>query len=125
MRGIKSREENKWKRLAAFFALLLVFGFLLNSLKNVYQKKVEAQKLLAQMEDDKAKLEKRDQFLKESITELGTPEGVNFEIRQKLNVAGAGESVAVIVNEPQPATTSAVQISSWQKIKDFFIELFN
>ena len=125
MRGIKSREENKWKRLAAFFALLLVFGFLLNSLKNVYQKKVEAQKLLAQMEDDKAKLEKRDQFLKESITELGTPEGVNFEIRQKLNVAGAGESVAVIVNEPQPATTSAVQISSWQKIKDFFIGLFN
>jgi cell division protein FtsB len=124
MRGIKSRGENKWKRLATFFALLLVFGFLLNSLKNVYQKKIEAQKLLTQMEGDKAKLEERDQFLKESIAKLGTPEGVNFEIRQKLNVAGAGESVAVIVDEQQPTSTPASQISAWQKIKVFFINLF-
>ncbi len=124
MRGIKSRGENKWKRLAAFLALLLIFGFLLNSVKNVYQKKIEAQKLLVQMEEEKTKLEERDQFLKESLASLSTSEGMNFEIRQKLNVAQAGERVAVIVDEGQPATTSSANISSWQKIKDFFAELF-
>ncbi len=38
MRGIKNKKGGKWKRTAIFLVLLLIFCFLLNSVKNVYQK---------------------------------------------------------------------------------------
>jgi cell division protein FtsB len=126
MRGIKikNRNQSKWKRLGIFLILLLVFGFLLNSVRNVYQKKKEAQSVLARMEEEKTKLEERDKFLKESLAKLATNEGMNFEIRKKLNVARAGESVAIVVEEEQPSTTKTFEVSAWQKLKDFFTGLF-
>lgn len=105
-------------------ALLLVFGFLLNSVRGVYQKKKMAQEVLVRMEEEKAKLEERDKFLKESLAKLATSEGMNFEIRQKLNVAEVGESVAVIVDEKVSSTTQTAATSPWQKIKSFFTNLF-
>ena len=110
--------------MGIFLILLLVFGFLLNSVRNVYQKKKEAQSVLARMEEEKTKLEERDKFLKESLAKLATNEGVNFEIRKKLNVARAGESVAIVVVEEQPSTTKTFEVSAWQKLKDFFTGLF-
>ncbi|MFH0804081.1 MAG: hypothetical protein V1896_00570 [Candidatus Zambryskibacteria bacterium] len=124
MRGIKNKESGKWKRLAFFLLLLLVFGVLLNSVRNVYQKKKTAQGALARMEKEVADLENRDQFLKESIAKMATQEGLEFEIRKKLNVAEAGESVAIIVDETQTTPVPAVPVSSWQKIKNFFTDLF-
>ena len=124
MRGIGNKKENKWKKLAIFLILILVFGVLMNSVRKVYNKKEEAQKLLVRMEKEKAELEAREKFLKESLTKLATKEGFDFEIRKKLNVAEEGESVAIIVDEEQTASASNLQISPWQKLKDFFIRLF-
>jgi len=124
IRGIKRKEGNKWKMVAGFLALLLVFGFLLNSVRNVYQKKELAQETLARMEKQAADLQSREAFLAESLQKLNTEEGMNFEIRQKLNVAQAGESVAVIVDNSAPALTPQPIISVWQKIKDFLMGLF-
>ena len=124
MRGIKTNKENKWKRPAAFLILLLVFGVLVNSVRKVYNKKVEAQKTLARMREEVKNLEDRQKFLGTSIQKLATEEGVAFEMRKKLNVASAGESVAIIVEGTQPTSTPVTEISSWQKLKDFFTKLF-
>lgn len=124
MRGIKNKKENKWKRLGIFLLLLLVFGLLLNSVRKVYNKKEEAQKVLARMEAEKNKLEEREKFLKESLAKLETSEGIEFELRKKLNVAEVGESLAIIVEEEPTASVQGLQISPWQKLKDFLINLF-
>lgn len=124
MRGIKNKKENKIKKLAIFFVLILVLGLLLNSVRKIYDKKEEAQKIMARMEEEKARLQERQKFLKESLANLETIEGLKFEIRKKLNVAEAGENVAIVVDEEQTAPTSQTNLSSWQKIKDFFTDLF-
>ncbi|MCL4387329.1 hypothetical protein M1307_02955 [Patescibacteria group bacterium] len=124
MRGIKSKKENKWKRIAVFIALILVFGFLLNSVRKIYNKKEEAQKVMARMEEEKAKLKEREKFLNDSLARLETTEGLKFEMRKKLNVAEVGESVAIIVNEEQTSSASNSEISPWQKLKDFLVGLF-
>ena len=113
-----------WIRLGIFLILLLVFGLLLNSVSKVYKKKQEAEKILVRMEEQATELKQRNQFWKESLEKLATEEGVEFEIRKKLNVAEVGERVAIIVEEEPIASTSNPQISSWQKFKNFFTELF-
>lgn len=110
--------------MVIFLALLLVFGFLLNSVRKIYNKKEEAQKVMTRMEEEKNKLEERGKILKESLARLATTEGLKFEIRKKLNVAEVGESVAIIVNEEQIPTAPNPPVSLWQKIKDFLVELF-
>jgi hypothetical protein len=124
MRGIKNRGENKWKKWAAFVALFLLFAVLLNSTRKVYNKKVEAQKLLTQMQEEFKTMENRQKVLADSLQKLSTTEGMTFEMRQKLNVAQVGEGVAIIVDEKQATSTPPAQISNWQKIKGFWTELF-
>jgi len=111
MRGIKTKESGKWKKVGIFLILLILLGVLLNSARKVYDKKKEAQDTLVRMQGEVAKLENRNEVLKQSIKNINTKEGLEFELRQKLNVAQIGESVAVIVDEPQQASTSVAQIS--------------
>src|SRR3989344_6226943 len=120
MRGIKTKENGRWKRVAIFVALLLLFGVLSNSVYKVYQKKKEVEKALAQMQAEKVELENRNNFLEDSLEKLKTKEGVEFEIRKKLNVAEVGERVAIIVEEESIEVTPKLKISFWQKVKDFF-----
>ena len=120
MRGIKTKENGRWKRVAIFVALLLLFGVLSNSVYKVYQKKKEVEKALAQMQAEKLELENRNNFLEDSLEKLKTKEGVEFEIRKKLNVAEVGERVAIIVEEESIEVTPKLKISFWQKVKDFF-----
>lgn len=124
MRGVKTRGGDKWKRVGVFFVLLIIFGVLLNSVGNVYKKKVNAEKALSQMQSEITELENRQKFLTESLARLDTQEGLKFEIRKKLNVAQAGESVAIIVDEETSSTTKPSTVSSWQKFKNFFSGLF-
>jgi len=124
MRGLKNREGQKWKKIAIFLVLLLLFGLLLNSVSKVYKKKQEAERTLVRMEEQAAELKQRNEFLKKTLNKLNTEEGVEFEIRKKLNVAEVGESVAIIVDEEPSVSPESVKVSVWQKFKDFFTELF-
>jgi cell division protein FtsB len=124
MRGIKSKGRGKWKRALAFVLLMLVFGVLLNSVRKVYEKKEEAERTLAKMDEEMFQLRKREEFLKDSIEKIATSEGIEFELRKKLNVARAGESVAIIVEEEPTTDSRSDNISAWQKIKNFFGKLF-
>jgi cell division protein FtsB len=124
MRGVKTSRGGGWKRAGAFLVLLIVFGVLLNSVRNVYKKKVGAEKALSQVQSEIKDLEDRQKFLTESLARLDTQEGLKFEIRKKLNVAEAGESVAIVVDEETSSSTPPSSISSWQKLKNFFTGLF-
>lgn len=124
MRSISGRKEGKWKRAGIFLVLLAVLLVLGNSVHKVYNKKVEAQKTLARMEEEVKNLKDREKFLKDSIERLDTKEGMAFEMRKKLNVAEAGESVAIIVEEGESVSAPTPQPSFWQKAKDFFVGLF-
>jgi cell division protein FtsB len=124
MRGIKTKESGKWKRVGIFLVLLVIFFVLLNSVNNVYKKKKEAQDTLARMKEQVTELENRDEVLKESIDRVATKEGLEFELRKKLNVAQAGEGVAIIVEGEQNTSTPNSEISPWQKLKNLFLDLF-
>lgn len=124
MRGIKTRGQGKWKRLGIFLILLLIFGALLNSVRKVYNKKAGAEKALARMQAEIKTLEDRQKFLENELDRLATDEGVKFEIRKKLNVSEAGESVALIINEDASAPALPPSLSVWQKLKNFFVWLF-
>jgi cell division protein FtsB len=124
MRGLKHKESGKWKKVGIFLILFLILIFLSNSLNNVYQKKKNADMALTRMKERVTDLQNREEVLKQSLARLDTEDGMKFEIRKKLNVAQAGESVAVIVDPEQKAPVPSYLISPWQKFKNFFSWLF-
>ena len=124
MRGLKHKSGQKWKRVMILILLLLVLGFMINSLHNVYNKKNEAQQVLMRMQQEVQNLKNRKLVLQNSIQNLDTPDGLGLEIRRKLDVAGVGERVAVIVEELTPISAPSTEPSLWQKVKNFVIKWF-
>lgn len=105
--------------------LLLIFGVLVNSTRKVYNKRQEAMQALTRMESELKELENRQETLTASLQRLQTEEGVKFEMRKKLNVAEAGESVAIIVEEEIVPPAPETKVSGWQKFKGFWTKLFS
>lgn len=124
MRGVKTKVNSRWKRGVVFVFLALALSVFVHSVRNVYLKKVGAEEALSKMQEEKKSLENRKDFLESSIERLSTPEGVDFEIRTKLNVAEAGESVAIIVAQEETDRANPSDLSAWQQIKLFFTKLF-
>lgn len=124
MRGIKTKEQTKWKRYVIFIFLFLLLLVLLNSVNKVYKKKKEAERALVHMQEQMSELEKREKTLGQSLDRLSTIEGIGFEMRKKLNVAEVGEGVAIIVTEGNSTSTQKASTSVWQKFKNFFTDLF-
>lgn len=124
MRGVKTKEQTKWKRYAIFIFLLLLLLVLLNSVNKVYKKKKEAEKTLVHMQEQVIELENREKTLNQSLDRMSTREGIGFEMRKKLNVAEVGENVAIIVMEGNSTSTQKASTSAWQKFKNFFTNLF-
>lgn len=122
MRGIKSRGENNTKKIFIFVILLVISLLLLNSVYKVYRKKVNAKQALVVMQQELQALKEREIFLKDSLNRLETREGMEFELRQKLNVALEGERVAIIVDENEEKDKSVEEKSLWQKIKSTFFD---
>ena len=118
------KNEDDWKKYAVFCLLLLLLVVLSNSTRKVYNKKVETEKVLARMQEESGQLEERKKILEENLSRIQTDEGLEFEIRKKFNVARAGESVAIIVEEESTTTASDVSPSLWQKFKNFLSGIF-
>lgn len=123
MRGVHTKSKEKWKKLGLFVLLFLLLLVLANSVRKVYQKKRGAELALVRMEQEMQELEGRQEDLQDFAERLKTSEGLEFELRKKFNVAGAGESVALIVEGSEAGPNSESRNSFWQKIKDFVINL--
>lgn len=124
MRGIKTKSNDKWKKLVVFFVLLLILILLINSVFKVYQKKKEAKITLEKMQADIESLKEREEILIKSIQRLETEEGIKFEMRKKLNVAEVGESVAIVVESAEDGPLPYPEQSILEKIKNFFQNIF-
>jgi cell division protein FtsB len=124
LKGVKNKNSGKWKKIVSFLFLLLLLLVLLRSVNNVYEKKKAADEALVRMKKEISNLEAREKSLKQDLARLNTKEGLEFEMKKNLNVAAAGESVAVIVPYTEPTSTSVIKVSAWQKIKNFFTDLF-
>ncbi len=57
----------------------------------------------------------RIEELKGRINRLGTPEGIEDEIKDKFSVVPPGEYVAIIVDDKRPATTTDGSEIPWYK----------
>lgn len=125
MRGIKTKQSGKWRRVALFYLLVLVLVMLLNSLFNVYEKKKGAEEALVKMGDDLKELGEREKYLEGYLDRLSTKEGVEFEVRKKFNVAEAGESVAIIVEEEVAPNDTEAKETRWQRFRGFWSGLFD
>ena len=125
MRGIKTKQSGKWKRVTVFYLLVVVLVMLLNSLFNVYEKKKAAEETLVKMESDLKELGEREKYLGSYLDRLSTKEGVEFEVKRKFNVAEAGESVAIIIDEQTNSKDSNVPQTKWQRFKGFWSGLFD
>jgi hypothetical protein len=83
--------------------------FLFKAAWNVHTKERSSAEALARSTAELIKLEGRETSLTSAVAYLGTPAGVETEIRTKFRVAKEGESVAVIL-EDAPTTTSTTTI---------------
>lgn len=125
MRGIKTKQSGKWRRVVLFYFLAVVLIMLLNSLFNVYEKKKGAEEALVKMQADLQELGEREEHLDSYLNRLSTQEGVEFEVKRKFNVAEAGESVAIIVDEQTNPQDSEAPQTKWQRFKGFWGGLFD
>jgi cell division protein FtsB len=123
MRRNKDKNENL-KKIASVVVLSVIFVVLVGSVYRVYSKEKMTREALEKAQNELAETGERKEFLTASIGRLQTEEGMEFELRKKFNVSEAGERVAIIVEEQATGTVNSFEKTFWQKMKDFFGELF-
>lgn len=105
------------------FILCLVFLLLAKALFGVYGKERVSAGYLARQQTEYSKMKEREKELSDSVEYLKTEQGVEAEIRSKFRVVKEGESVAVIVDNDAPATTTSATTTPktlFQKFLGFF-----
>jgi cell division protein FtsB len=120
-------EQKKFWRIfyspLVFILLLAVFLFMGRAVWRVYSHEKLSAQDLERTENKLASVNEREAVLKKQVDTLGTPQGIDDEIRSKFNVTKAGEGVAVIVNDfnaTSATSAPAVDRSWWQNFVGFF-----
>lgn len=120
MKSLKERHYSPRKTLTISIVFIFLILLLGHSLYRVYMKRKEATETLLRMKEDLFLLEQKSQSLKYEINNLSTSEGVDFELRKKLNVKSKDEQVVVIVEKEGGETKESQDVSIWGKIKNLF-----
>ncbi len=119
-------QKRKMRRILSsplILALLaIVLLFLINGAWNIWQKDRESSAALQSAEERLARLKDRQAGFQSAIANLQTESGVEAEIRDKFDLAKAGEREVVIVDGDSASTTQTAPPSEsfLQKIWDFF-----
>lgn len=87
---------------------------------DMYQKSQQTKEALQKTQDAYDVLVTREQFLNERLGQLGTPAGIESEIRERFGVAKAGEEVIVVLSEEESATLSPPKKGFWARIQEWF-----
>jgi cell division protein FtsB len=122
---IEFQEKRRIKRMLyskpVLLVLVILIGFLLNAVWNVYQKRQIAKDNYAKIADNLDKLQSREKILSAEIERLKLNEGMEEEIRERYGLVKPGEEVLVIVsdNKAQVSTSTSANTSLWQKIKNW------
>ena len=116
--------KRSWKNNPIILTLiLLIFLFSIRASFRVYQNKNESEKAALAKQEEFKNLEDRQNLLYLKLKRIATPEGRESELRKKFTVGKPGENVAIIV-EAEEGTSTSVNLSIWQSIRNFFLALF-
>lgn len=120
---VRGRLYGKTVRIILVIVLLL----LIRPTWKIYQKSRESEANLKRAEQEQAALEQRKNELSRDLENIKTDQGRDEEIRSKLGVAKAGETVVVIVDdkkepaaaEPVPQKTNTLS-RAWSTVLSWF-----
>jgi cell division protein FtsB len=98
------KQHDNWKKVIhskwfLLFLLVCIF-FLSRGVFRIYGKYSLIQKDFNELQSDVQTLQKRDAELDVYIKRIDSPEGKDYEIRKKLDVAKPGEKTLYIVDTP-------------------------
>ena len=106
-----------WRRLLALVLLVLV-AIAARGVWGVYQKSQDSHVLKTEAQAKLDDLQAREQELRTDISNLKSDRGVEAELRERYNLAAAGESIIIIVDPP--ATPPEPKPSALQRLKSMF-----
>ena len=106
-----------WRRLMALALLVLVI-IAARGVWGVYKKSQESAQLKTEAQARLQDLQKREQELRTDISNLKSDRGVEAELRERYNLAVAGESVIIIVDPP--ASPPEPKPTPFQRFKSMF-----
>ena len=122
---LRVREGNPWKKI--FFswptvAILFVIAILITrSTYFVWLRERATAELLSERKAELADVNRRGVLIEEKLEALGTPRGIEEEVRSRFEVAKPGEKVIVIVD--QNAASSGIASvggrSIWTRVRAF------
>ena len=102
--------------------ILIAFGAI-GILSGLWKIAAESRSLEAEVRVTGAKLDalrvKKSQ-LSTRLAELETPEAIERQAKEKLNLKMKGETVVVVVPERQSDQATSTPLTLWEKIKSFF-----
>lgn len=127
---LESKEKKKIRKFLYSPLTLIFLGLILMVLVRagwgVYHKERVSKENLERQKVELEKLALREENLAQSINYLKSEEGVEAEIRSKFRLAKEGESVAVIIDNEAPTTTtsqatiSTISAGFWGKLLNWW-----
>ena len=105
-----------WRRLIALILLILLAGAV-RGVWGVYRKSQESRDLRVESRATLDDLRAREARLRADIATLRSERGIEAELRERYDLAAAGEGVVVIVEPqeppPEPKPTGFQKFRSW------------
>ncbi|MFA6095314.1 MAG: septum formation initiator family protein [Candidatus Paceibacterota bacterium] len=120
------QERRKFKRFFksryAIAFLVVLVALMAKATYNAYLRYERSEEVVARVALEKADLEAREKALQASVRSLGTPQGVDKEIRSMYGMVREGESLIVVVgSDASSAEESRLgEESWWDRLVDLF-----
>ncbi|HRZ30189.1 MAG TPA: septum formation initiator family protein [Candidatus Paceibacterota bacterium] len=119
-KSIFQGNKNRYKVAYEFLIILvLLFSFvvMVRAVWRLWQKNEIANANLASSDERLTQLEERKRMLEVRISKLGTPRGLEEEIRTNFSVVKPGEKVVNIVEREEATTTATTtEVRRWWQI---------
>ena len=113
------KHESPFMKIGIVLLVILVV-VIIRATWSVYQKSVQTEEKRIEAEKEMEALHVRKKFLEVETERLSTADGMDSEIRRQFGFADEGENVFIIIDPEPVATSTAPQLSFWDKIKSFF-----
>ncbi|PIT96993.1 hypothetical protein COT82_00180 [Candidatus Campbellbacteria bacterium CG10_big_fil_rev_8_21_14_0_10_35_52] len=119
-------EKRKFKRLLYSKLSLIILALIVIKLSfsvfDMYKKERDTRLKRIEQKNILYELEKREKDLNDEIERLSSEKGIEEEIRSKFEVGKEGESVILIIDNPEDKNmkNNNTKKSFWQRLKDLF-----
>ena len=119
-------EKRKFKRLLYSKLSLIILALIVIKLSfsvfDMYKKERDTRLKRIEQKNILYEFKKREKDLSDEIKRLSSKKGIEEEIRSKFEVGKKGESVVLIIDNPEEENikNNIAEKSFWQRLKDLF-----